>query len=150
MHRLILIDRQRVVLKPGKNPAVKFVRKKGAPIVGVVVVPDDYEAILIFVKPKQDDDKKKKRKYYFEGVTYDALRAGEYDKQNQLQGREGSFITEILLPGTYEVEAHGHKSKPDVGFRNSGIRADQVKTQVVEIPEKAKPEEITITFDPKP
>ena len=150
MHRQLMIDRQRVVLKPGETHQVNFIRKRGAPISGSVVLPDDYEAILIYVKPQTDqDDKKKKSSYYFEGLTYDALRAGEYDKQNQMLGREGKFTTETLLPGTYVVEAHGHKAIPeDNTFRNRGIVADQIQKRVVEVPDVGNPKTITINFDP--
>jgi hypothetical protein len=151
MHRHQFVDRQRVVLKAGKTHQVNFVRKTGAPIIGVVVLPEDYESILVYIKPRlDDDDPRKKADALFHNTSYDALRAGEYDKKNKLLGREGSFITETLLPGTYVVEAHGYKPKPpDQGFRSGFVRADQIKKRVVEIPDEGKPEEITINFDPK-
>ncbi|MDB5352667.1 MAG: hypothetical protein JWN86_3914 [Planctomycetota bacterium] len=129
-----MLDRQRIVIRPGGAAEAVFARDRGAAITGRVDLPDrDKSAgVHLFVKKADDND------YPF-GTVFESMKAEP----------DGTFTTERLLPGDYKVIVQAYRPEPEDQRFVTGLRgADLTGSAKVTVPATGKPEAVVITLKP--
>jgi hypothetical protein len=127
-----MLDRQRIVLKPGGTGEAIFVRERGASITGKVEMPDreKYEGAMISVRPAGEI----KDRF---GPKFDTVKMEP----------DGSFRTERILPGEYTIEVQAYEPEPPGRRFNTGLRGPNLTGTIkVTVPAEGEPKPVTITL----
>ena len=135
-----MIDRIFLELRPGEEHHLEFKREAGSKIFGRIKLPKEglYSGIIVSINSVA---KTKEPGTNFEYTkTLDARLAGKYDEKRMLVGDTATFVSEILPPGDYEVEANAYKPLDEKRmFRSGIIGPDSIAKERVSIPPGGQP-----------
>ncbi len=127
-----MLDRQRIVLKPGGKAEAIFVRDRGAALSGKIEMPDreKYEGAIVSVKPAEGSNDPLKPK--FDSVKMEA---------------NGTFRTDKLMPGEYTVSVQAYEPEPPQAQFRTGRRGPSLVGSIkVTVPAEGAPKPVTIVL----
>ena len=135
------LDRQFVDVVSDKTTLVSFVRTTGTRLTGSVDWDEGTKltgVIITVRKPALPDDPPNERRfpYLFDARLLRALRNNGPQEKSEIAGNRGLFLTERILPGTYEVHAEGYAPLTAEQESRSGIVGPTLTAQsTVTVPE---------------